>query len=241
MPLSTSVVDTDEVRCDEGTNTLQEQQPLSLPSTEDGDSRNTLASLQGKPATTDEDSLPPSSSDPSTPPTQSYRDGKDTDESTASQDRPSIASPSANETSQRQKLERINARRLRWASLLMNPMRFQIGNPPETTADPCERTALTGASGRRRYFRRQRVYVYKTPSAPVRHGQYLTVEKRHSDGRKHKLSKCKWTLLSKPSSLPNVPVIAVTDPKGVVMYPHDHTYYLDECVELEFAEDSDEI
>ncbi|KAI5920793.1 hypothetical protein F4810DRAFT_399273 [Camillea tinctor] len=46
----------------------------------------------------------------------------------------------------------------------------------------------------------------------------------------------KWTLLNRPQNKPGVPTISVTDPMGVVKYPHDHTYYFNDS---EGDDDSD--
>ncbi|KAI1373611.1 hypothetical protein F4677DRAFT_212567 [Hypoxylon crocopeplum] len=63
-----------------------------------------------------------------------------------------------------------------------------------------------------------------------RHSKSLTVPDLYDDGKSVEYEplrcpKCKWTLLSRPLSSPNVPIISVTGPEGVVRYPYDHTYH----------------
>ncbi|KAI1499632.1 hypothetical protein F5X99DRAFT_270067 [Biscogniauxia marginata] len=45
------------------------------------------------------------------------------------------------------------------------------------------------------------------------------------DVRSVKCPVCRWDLLSRPQNKPDVPIISVTDPTGMVRYPQDHTYY----------------
>ncbi|KAI0379717.1 hypothetical protein F5Y04DRAFT_289779 [Hypomontagnella monticulosa] len=57
------------------------------------------------------------------------------------------------------------------------------------------------------------------------YGNLLTVPGAYSHDKQYRCPRCTWTLLARPQGLPHLPIIAVTDPNGVTMYPHDHTYY----------------
>lgn len=67
-----------------------------------------------------------------------------------------------------------------------------------------------------------------TKGRPPRYGDLLTVDKVYDERESPRCPKCTWTLLSKPSSQPGIPIISVTDPDGMVRYPYDHTYYADD-------------
>ncbi|KAI1214045.1 uncharacterized protein F4807DRAFT_406454 [Annulohypoxylon truncatum] len=63
------------------------------------------------------------------------------------------------------------------------------------------------------------------PSRLSRYGRFLTAPKPSGGHPAPRLPRCVWSLLSMPLTPPNVPIVAVTNPQGVVKYPFDHNYY----------------
>ncbi|KAI2616434.1 hypothetical protein GGS26DRAFT_596854 [Hypomontagnella submonticulosa] len=71
----------------------------------------------------------------------------------------------------------------------------------------------------------ERTVINQNGKRVSNYANLLTVPRACSRGKQYKCPQCRWTLLARPQGLPGLPIIAVTDPDGVTMYPHDHTYY----------------
>ncbi|KAI0838988.1 hypothetical protein F5Y06DRAFT_36798 [Hypoxylon sp. FL0890] len=214
MSRSISVMDPHEVRRNDRTNKSRQQQPMSLSSTENDGSSDTLGSPLGMTAVTadkeiDNISLRLSSLDPTTSHTQNYRDGKNSGGAISSQNRTSLASMSAQKMRQAERMEMIESLRptietvLSRASPASNP-----GPGPVTqrakltrwlTAGLSRRATVTGDNRELRGPQQQNADTIGTPTSTKlntttkrvqRYGEYLTVPKRtsrRSSKRRHSI------------------------------------------------------
>ncbi|KAI1407489.1 hypothetical protein F5Y13DRAFT_174737 [Hypoxylon sp. FL1857] len=172
--------------------------------------------------------------------TQSYEDELNMDEPLGSQDPAPLASPSTADMRRRARMEIMRSLRptsetaLSRSSQTRGPgSRPSVEQHESTTISiaSLNRATPTCRSWRRYAYRRQNNDTSEamesgtTRSRPRRYAKYLTASRIYADYERPRCPKCRWTLLAKPFGAPNVPVIAVTDPQGKVMYPYDHTYY----------------
>ncbi|KAI0140155.1 hypothetical protein F4776DRAFT_662290 [Hypoxylon sp. NC0597] len=256
-----SIMDTDEFQHNGQTNSSKQQQTLSVCLAEDEDSSNTPALQLNTTVTTaqkkiDDNLIRQSSLDSDASCTRSYKDKKSVGTAIGLQDQVLVASPSTKATHEIEGMKIIKSLRPTIKTILSRASQATSPGPgsssqrqkptPIPEVSP-ETTTLTGDNGKYQTHRRQKNNTTRTPSTADtnetktrlrRYGKYLTVSEPYEDLERPRCPKCKWTLLSKPFSTPDVPVVMVTDPKGIVMYPYDHTYYPTDQDEYD-SDDSD--
>ncbi|OTA82343.1 hypothetical protein M434DRAFT_17030 [Hypoxylon sp. CO27-5] len=243
-----SIMDLDEVQPNGQTNPSRQQQTLNVFLAEDEDSSNTPALQLSTQATTakkeiDDNLIRQFSLDSSASPTRSYMEKKRIRKAVGLQDQVPVASPSTKETHEIKGMEIIKSFHPTINTVLSSASQV-TSLEPRTSSQREELTPITEVSSetatitednrKHQVYRKQKSNTNKTPSTtesnrtktrPRRYGKYLTVSEPYRGLDRLRCPKCRWTLLSKPFSTPDVPIIVVTDPKGVVMYPYDHTYY----------------
>ncbi|OTA52844.1 hypothetical protein K449DRAFT_440477 [Hypoxylon sp. EC38] len=257
-----SIMDLDEVQPNGQTNSSRQQQTLNVFLAEDEDSSNTPALQLSTQATTakkeiDDNLIRQFSLDPSASRMRSYKDRKGIGKAVGLQDQVPVASPSSKETHEIKGMEIINYFHPTINTVLSGISRITSPAPssssqrqdptpvPEVSSETA--TTLTGDNGKHQVYRKQKNNPNRTPLTTesnrtrtrLRHyGKYLTVSEPYKGLDRPGCPKCGWTLLSKPFSTPDAPIIVVTDPKGIVMYPYDHTYYPSDQDEYD-SDDSD--